>query len=530
VALWLVVQLRLSAWVRGQSSPPVAGLDWVPEEQWAWGAPGDFVLFGPDAGNWAANARALMQGGEPDINRLPVFGLLTWAVSAWRDVDVVFGGHLVNHLVGVALGCVVYFLGRELGGRAVGLGAGLLTAASPWLIKAASLYGVDPSFGLTTALLFLTTWLAVRHLWAVPLAGLAMGLVMATHYLGILFPLPCALALALRWGDWRLRVGTPVVALCVGWLSFRGLMWRYPAIGLDQIASVYSTGAASGLDDASVETAGFGTNVAEILGEVVTSGAMLAVQQNLIPLRDAGLPWALVLGLFWLGVLGFGLPPRVDQKDKRWAVDWRSGLVLLALLAPLALLEAVRAPERYRYYAQPLVFIVVLRGAASAAVTLERALAPMLPRTWPRWPVGLLALPLCWAVWATPVAGMRAQWSRGAPADQGLHERLIGEAVLEAFGAGGGIVTNSQVAAFHAERERCSGPAPGQATAPQAIAQLKERCSGRGDLPYLVGVRTSAGFADIKDEALDAYVAETFEAVGAIRGKETTTTVYRIPR
>ncbi len=517
--------------MRGQSEPAILGLDWVPQDQWTWGAPGDFVLFGPDAGNWAANARALMEGGEPDINRLPVFGLLTWLVSAWRDVDVVFGGHLVNHLAGLALGCVVYFLGRELGGRGVGLGAGLLTAASPWLIQAASLYGVDPSFGLTTALLFVATWLGVsRGWWAVPLTGLAIGLVMATHYLGILFPIPCALALALAEGDWKRRFGAPIMALATGWLSFRALMWRYPAIGLDQIASVYSTGAASGLDDQSVEASSFGANALSIVGEALSSGLTLAVQQSLAPLRDAGLPWGPCLLLFWVGLVGFGLPPQ-RRSARRWAVDWRTGLLLLALMAPLALLEAVRAPQRYRYYAQPLVFITVLRGLASVLVTLERALSHKLPATWPRWPLGLLAIvPVCWLGWALAEGGMRPQWTRGAPADQGLHERLIGELVLSEFGAGGGIVTNSQVAAFHAERSRCSGPAPGQATPAEAISQLRQRCLGRGALPYLVGVRSIDGYADITDEALDAYVAETFEAVGSVRGKDTTTTVYRIPR
>ena len=519
----------MAAWARGQSEPPTPGMEWVDERLWSLGSPGDFVLFGPDAGNWAANARALMEGTTPDLNRLPLFGLLTGLASAWYEVDVVFGGHLVNHIVGVAVGAVAYLLGKELGGRAVGLGAGLLTASSPWLVNASNLYGVDPTFGLATALLFLGTWLGVRgRWWLIPLTGIGIGLVLGTHYLGILFPVPCALALALSRNDWRVRIAAPLVALLLGWGVFEALTWSYPPIGLDQIQSVYATGAASGLDDASLQTTAF-SKVLGVVGEAVGSGLALAVQQALIPVRDAGLPWVLGLALFWVGLLGPGLPPGGD-KDFRWSWDWRSGLFLAVMLLPLSLLEAVRAPERYRYWAQPLVFIVLLRGAASLAAIADQLILRKWPKDWPTWPSGLLAFALCLPMALPLGAEMRQDQARGAPADQGLQERQLGELSLREFGSGGGIVTNSQVVAFHAERERCQGPAPGQATVQEAITLLRSRCRGRGDLPYIVGTRKSMGFADVTDEQLDAYVEANFEAVGTITGKDTDYTLYRIPR
>ena len=61
--VWLVFQVRSWAWFKGDLGRD--GFDDVPASWWEYGSAADLLLFGPDAGNWAANAQALMEGAEP---------------------------------------------------------------------------------------------------------------------------------------------------------------------------------------------------------------------------------------------------------------------------------------------------------------------------------------------------------------------------------------------------------------------------------------------------------------------------------
>jgi hypothetical protein len=526
-----VLRVRVSAWYRGQNDPPVAGLDDVSDAWWAWGGPHDFLLYGPDAGNWAANARALMEGLPPDANRMPVYGYLTWAMTWFAD-DVVFAGHLVNHLSSAATCAVAYALGRATSGRAAGLGAAFLVAVSVDLVDAQNLYGVDPSFNLVVAGLLLAGWWSIRGPWWVaPITGVLMGVTAASHYLGLLFPIPVALCMLLADGDWKRRVLPPVGALVLGFVAFKLLMWPYDDYTLGHAVSVYSQGV---LGATSQDQSGGGfTEAVQAVWTKLASAPRLAIQMNLGALRSDWVPWAALVPLFWLGLAGVGLPG-VQRGPKAKVVrgvpwDWRVGIYILVLMLPLVLLEAARAPERYRFYARPLVALCVVRGLSSVLTLGDHAVRRWL---WVRWPVGWVSLGVVGLLCVLSVGHYRSAWS-GAPPAEGVHERQVGLAVSAAFEGTGGIATSSQAIGFYAGREVCPRsfcPRPAQAELRQCRSLHRQWCAGTGDLPYVVDHKPNATAADQPNADMDAWIEAQFEPLQTIRTGERVTRIYAVPR
>ena len=86
-ALALAVSVRLRAWPR--HAPQRGAPSDIPEAWWEWGTLHDTILAGPDAGAWAANVRALVQGAPLDTHRLPTFTYLAgWMTRAFDDVNL----------------------------------------------------------------------------------------------------------------------------------------------------------------------------------------------------------------------------------------------------------------------------------------------------------------------------------------------------------------------------------------------------------------------------------------------------------
>ncbi len=498
LALGVVFWLRWLAWPRGQSEPPSPGLADITDQAWAWGGPADFVLFGPDAGNWAANAQAWAAGAALDPNRLPVYT----ALSAWFSPggDVVWGGHLVNHGAG-ALACVaLYWLGVQTSGRGPALGAALWMAVLPQLVEGQALYGVDPVFGLVFLLSVGLAWWACEGSPArAILPGIAMGLLMGTHYLGLAFPVVLAVGMLQAPGDWKRRVLPALGALGLSVVVLKLLLLPYPELGLAQILGVYSEGIANPATGAVVN---------EPLSERLISAPVLAIQRGLAPMRASGLPWWTLVALLWVGVLGWGLS---GSKERTW--DWRAGVWLFVLCGPLILLEAARAPERYRDFLRPLVLLLLMRGLASPAAALEIWIGRKLPR----WPRGVLPLVVCGGVaWAT-LQGFVSKWPPRMPIEQALHQRAAGLAVQELQVRS--VVTTQQVVAFHAQTPRCPGnycsPDPSGLSACKAL--VLAQCPGD---PIAVGVELQgdAPWDQSPNKILDAWVRERHTPTAQVTG------------
>lgn len=513
-----LAHIRGLAWHRGRPAH-VPEID-VPEWWWQYGTSSDFVLFGPDAGNWASNARALLEGGHLDLHRLPVYGWATAGMSLWTQ-DVVFGGHMANHLASTLTALVTYWIGRMTSGRGPALLAAFFVATSPDLLLSQQLYGVDPVFGLSVVLLVaFTIWGTRGPAIAIVFAGMAAGATTATHYLGLLFPVPCALMLLFHQGRWQRRIAGPLILLAVAFLTFRWFMEPYPNFTMDQVSQVYSEGV---LGSQSGAGSGFGSAV-EFVTERIGDAPSVALERGMTLLRDAGLPWALVVAAFWLGVLGLGLPP--GDRHRRLSWDWRWGLMFLVLIAPVVLLEAARAPFRYRYYAYPLLFLLVGRGIGSMCAPIDL----VVQRFWRPWPAGWIALAVCLFAAHTTWPMLESRRPGMGTWEEGWHDREVGEFIVAEFGAGGPVITRTQGIGFHAERMMCPRTTQTSTMAlADALEKIEQQCTGSGDIPYVLEVRSS-GAADAANEELDAWVQANFQPVKSFSAKSRSTTIYAIPR
>ena len=142
-----VVVLVVVALVTWQHDSATAGLTPAAGAP-AWSTTRDALLDGPDAGRWLWQAKALVAGDSDrlDPHRMPAWTLLTVLAAAVTRYPLVVAGHLVNHLLGVVIGPVVYGLGRVYSlGRAPALAAGALVVLSPTWMESCRAFGVDPT-------------------------------------------------------------------------------------------------------------------------------------------------------------------------------------------------------------------------------------------------------------------------------------------------------------------------------------------------------------------------------------------------
>jgi hypothetical protein len=534
--IWLLLSLRFTAIVK--ADPGLDATASLPSWWWNWGSIQDWLLVGADAGNWASNAEAWAAGGTLDPHRLPVYTALTaWFSGPFGDV--VFAGHMVNHLLSALVAVLAYALGRACTGGAVasrlaGVGAGLLCVWSPELVNSQVFFGVDPSLQFAILLLALSSFMALnRGTWPwVLLTGIALGIALGTHYLALLF-LPVTLAsVALMQQKPLVRLRLVLATFLIGWVVFQGLTRHYDDLSLRMIASVFTEGVA-GSDGRIVGNTPMGSETASgLVVHNLPSAPRLAVQRGLRALKVEGMPWMLLVALFWMGVVGWGLASKKSKKS--W--DWRTSAFLLAFLSPLILLEASRAPDRYALFSRPLIFICVVRGVLSATHLCTEILAKKLSGYRGPLRVGTHALASTLAV-ALLLATLRGPfWNRWAlypPTDEGLGDRAVAQIIDDSFPKKGSLVTTSQALEYFSGRNRCPSrycPQGGQAATAQCLDLLLAECKGGGPIPYVLSASTKHGLGDQRNVEVDALIRSEFTALGVHKTETQTLSVYSLDR
>jgi hypothetical protein len=528
--------LRYTALVRGD--PGLDATSSLPNWWWNWGSIQDWLLVGADAGNWASNASAWAAGEALDPHRLPTYTALTaWFSSIFGDV--VFAGHMVNHGVSALLCVLAYALGRACTGgavasRLVGIGAGLLCAWSPELVNSQVFFGVDPTLQFVLLLLALCSFMAMKKgTWPWILAtGIALGVALCTHYLALLF-VPVSLAtLGLMRRSRILRARFILAALLIAWLVFQGLTRHYDDLSLRMIASVFTEGVA-GSDGRIVGNTPMASDTASgLVLHNLPSAPRLAVQRGLRALKVEGMPWGVLVGLFWIGIVGWGLAPK--KSTSLW--DWRTSAFLLGALSPLILLEASRAPDRYALFSRPLIFICVLRGVLSTVTLCMEGLFKAIPRFRGRLRMGvgflssILAVGLLLGTLRGPFWG---RWALYPPTDEGLGDRAVAKIIQQSFPRKGNLVTTSQALEYFSGRTRCPSrycPQGGNKAIAQCLDLLLAECKGAGPIPYVLSASTQHGLGDQRNVEVDALIRSEFTALGTHRTEIQTLSVYSLER
>ncbi len=544
----VLVLLGLGIYLLPASGTPMANEPQLEVPFWATSS--DLLLMGPDAGAWASSAQAVMRGHWEalDEHRLPTYSIVLAAFN-WVQGDVALAGHLLNHLSKLLLPLLLFGLGRASGerssGRAIGLAAGLLVLFCAPLANASRMYGVDPliAFILPASLL---AALSVRHRWWLAgLAGPIAALAMVTHYTTLPMAIPPLLLVLLRGPRvWWKRV--LAVLLFAG--SGAALLWllslAFPFPTPDEFVRAVSEGIAPKAGAAaSAQLSGEARTILESGAGSAFDDAIAAVAAALRPAR---LPWGAMLVLPWLGVLGAGLRPSWREPPERpWlrplaSVDLSLGLVVLAYLAPLPILAAASAPERYGWNLLPFAALLMARGAVSVAACLESGIK----LAWARWPAGVLpavvALAALWATW--PQLGPLR--SRMPPSPAGFEVRELGELILAHFEPGGGAVCSAREASAIAGRYYCPySNCPFQAVPREykrCLGIIGKECSGEGPVPYVVVRPTghmphavledNTGAGRDPRKSMDAWLLERYEPLEVYKGHQFSAWILGLPR
>lgn len=533
----LVLAVLIIRWHAQPGAVPdpnsVPGIGDLPAWYWEVGWLGDWMLFpGPDAGNWAINIQTWIDGGILDHNRPPLYTILT-GLATPAVGDLVFAGHMVNHLLSLLFCFLAYAFGRATSGRGAAMGAALLVALSPDLVMNKGFFGVDPILRFTVLLLAVTTWWAANgRWWRLIVTGLAAGLTAGAHFISMAFVLPAAMLLVLsdppvstRLWKWLQRLLGPALVLGIGYLIWRLMMISYPPLELWQVSDIYSEGIATYSGQHHQDVLSITDAVGMALSKL--SGALgIAAQQGLKPLDVLPFQWPVLLALCLLGIVGPGLRPRPCS---RLGWDWRPALWLLLFLTPLVGLAATQSPKRYFLYSIPFVFLAAMRGMASLAAGVDYLATKKIPR-WPRGVVAIVACLLA-AVWIG--SAFTQYWNLYSPMDRARYNHQVAAAVKKHFGKGECIVTRSQEVLFLSGR-------PGCPTAPCAqyvtrkllpcVNFILKQCTEDEYIPYVLKESRFSGPGDRPNEAMEALVRKNFKAVASVRYQDTTSRIYRMKR
>ena len=511
-----------------------------------WAGPSDPLLEGPDSGEWAANAAAFASGryDELDPHRMPTFVIMTGLFSKFTD-SVAYAGHLVNHLLHTLLPVVLYGIGRLLGSRSVGIGAGMMAAVSPLLVAASWRFGVDPTVAFMVPFTLLFALIAGRWWKAAPLAGVVAAFGAATHFTTLFYPMAGLLAVALTSKGWR-NFGLATVGYIGG-----------VAAGLWAIFSVFPFAGVAGLESALFEGIVAGSQPVSGVAEVASEAAIVrlqtglsgsisgAVSNSLEQLFSSAVPWGLMVFSLWFGLLGIGLKgPAEGSGFSRFIAmsDWRGGLILLSCLAPLPLLFASGAEPRYSHNLLPIACLLYMRGVVSICMCIELALrrgaGQFLPKEWSRRFVGVFGF-------AVAVFVGRSYWSdsidrhvQGPPAMSATAAWAIGNRVGELFPEAGGAVSPLREALVYAEKSYC----------PRTVCPIQNHtgafwdclnianneCEGEGDIPWIVVWRSRFDERSEARKAMDDWVVEQFGSLDTVEvpfgNPEFTANIVSIPR
>lgn len=505
-----------------------------------WGGARDLMLEGPDAGEWARNMRLLAEGriDQLDHHRMPSW-LVMVAALMQIEPDVVRAGHITNRALFLVLGLAAWTLGRLGGGRVVGLLAAAMALATTHVMSATERFGIDMAVSAMIPALMAATALATRS-WGVGLlAGLLAGLTAGLHYTTPPFLLPPLLLLLLSgthpaWtkaGASR-RLGASALYLAGAAVVVRGLLEIYPVPSVRIFLGDVANGISPGLPGQGAAT--LESSLARVR-EGLPGHAATATAAAVDRIRIQGLPWAGMLALPWLGVLGLGLGAGRQGQGSWWRAllartDAWTGLALLCCLAPLPVLAGVGAPERYGNNLLGVVAVLAARGLGSVVALVDTALRA----AWPRWPRGPLALVVGLPMVGLVLAPRVGQRETPPPLPQEVGTMLLGHALAARFPPGTGVASPIREALVVAGLSYCPQrvcPTRADAAAfEQCVRVLAQECAGEGPIGY---VWTSAEhFYDpnSKRHEMDDWVKDRFPAVSEVVYRDFSARIHLIER
>jgi len=532
-------------------------------------APAAAFLNGPDAGEWALNAQLVGQGElqQVDPHRMPTF-LFVLAATMGILGEVAPAGHLVAVASWALLPVVLYGLGCRVGGRLVGaLSAALVVGCAP-LVREAAQFGVDPllSVLLPTAMLAAVASRCVK--WPAALgAGAVAAVAACTHLMALPYVIP-----ALLFALWRpagctaparlpLRFGAFVMGL-VGVVLALDL--AVGLISLDAFVHSISEGIARGTG--APEDGGLSEAARQQLADGRSESALGATHVALQPYLGSGVGWGPGVVVFWVGVVGLGLREAVawpdsppawlrpwlgTAPDRRWRglgrgwlaafVGWRhrlspdggTGLLLLACLAPLPLLVAADAPDRYAINLLPFVAVVLARGVGSVVAVLSWS-APVDRR---RWIVAGIGLPVTvFVVWQSqsrlasglasiphPDTVPRLAWRLSVVVERALPGRSAVASPMREVPA--------HLGRPHCPRTSCVPSAEQTDAIAACLDHLRRSCAGEGPVPLVWLSEAPLGMGDdALSQAVGAHAAETWGELARVREGGFEGVVVAVPR
>ena len=560
----VIVYIRWQAQYRAVPDPGIPGAAELPMWWWKVGWIGDWFLYpGADAGLWAMNIEQWLAGGPLDLHRPPLFTVLTGLATPLFG-DLVFAGHMVNHVLALLVCVLIYAFGRATSGRGAALGAAMLTTLSMDLLNSQMGFGVDTTLQFVLMLLALASWYAAGGRWwrLIP-AGIAGGLAAGGHFIAFAFVVPAALLLLLtdrKGPGWLRNVLAPPLVLTLSYVVWKVLMIGYPTASLPRILTMYGEAVHSynpgATPDGGVTVMHAVTLFLGHLWEAPTEPITRALQ----PFASfISIPWWLLLPLCVLGLLGPGLrtwrAPRIRWSrrpaPKPWSTtddgwvwnpglilritrktgwDWRPCLWLLLFLGPLVIAAAANAPERYTHYCLPFLFLTALRGIASLAAAYDHLASSRVAS----WPNGALAFVICLALSAWVWSNSNVQGMHDPFIDEGILQRVVGADIKQEFGDEGCVVTLTPEYCYFGGGLACPSnicPKPGDNGLRICFKKFMDQTPNcRGDLAFVMEPAKDHGpFLDPSDE-MDVLVAERFDVEEAFRLGESIAVVYRLDR
>ncbi len=442
----------------------------------------------------------------------------------------------MNHLLHVALGPVVYLLGRRWMGRGLAFGAALAAVCAPSAVFAAERYGVDPLVTLALPLALLAAEGAAARWWLAPLFGVVVGLCASTHLTTIGIGVPALLLTLFRGGPgarrWLGAVGLAAGTFLGVGLAFHGYPTLPWAVLTGSLAEGVAPTASTGIS--------LGDPTARALA-IVQAGGPAALERAVAFLasttRPTWLPWAAVLWLPWLGILGWGHAAPVDRahtslRRLRTFMEPLRGLgagVPLALaLVPILAFAAADSPPRYTTNYLPLGLLLVFRGAAMVVRLVERPLERWLP-TGARGGLGLV-------VGLAAVAGL---WPgdrvlsplRLPPGRLEVADWRLGALIAAHFPPGGGASCLRREVVAYASRTYCP-ITPGydfRRAAEPVRTHLDAECPGDGPIPYVILSGMADGATDQR-RRMDAWVEENGTLIQELATDQYNARVYAVTR
>jgi hypothetical protein len=263
-----------------------------------------------------------------------------------------------------------------------------------------------------------------------------------------------------------------------------------------------------------------------------------SMQQLMLQIRPHWLPMGAAVALFWMGVLGPGLremspATRGVNRAQVWrTLDWKMGLTLLTCLAPLPLLAAAQAPERYGDNLAPAAAILLVRGGFSAAAMILLTLGYF--RSTGVRLRGAVFAALGIGIFAGELQQSSIFIDPQRPTTVELGRWVLGQRLKEHFppNTGIAIVAREPIVAGH--HERCPAHVcpeeSTESTFAQCLHMMNLDCIGDGPLAYV------AIESELQDPnapargAMDQWIAKRWSPIDQVDMPGFTATVFAIPR